>query len=135
LRLGLSILGPTPDELEVIRGSIPDCTFSKAASDRLLAYSWPGNVRELENIVERAVILCRGTLIESEHIYVQTNLPPPAQDQVRTLQEAERDHIVAALRAAGWKVSGRGGAAELLGLRPTTLEARMKKLGIVRGAS
>jgi len=116
-----------------IRLGKPACTFSKAASDHLLAYAWPGNVRELENIVERAVILCKGTLIESEHIYVQTNLPP--QDQVRTLQEAERDHIVATLRAAGWKVSGRGGAAELLGLRPTTLEARMKKLGIVRGAS
>lgn len=118
-----------------IRLGKPDCTFSKAASDRLLAYSWPGNVRELENIVERAVILCRGTSIESEHIYVQTNLPPARQDEVRTLQEAERDHILAALRAVGWKVSGRGGAAELLGLRPTTLEARMKKLGIVRGAS
>lgn len=117
-----------------IRLGKPDCTFSKAASDRLLAYSWPGNVRELENIVERAVILCRGTSIESEHIYVQTNLPPARQDEVRTLQEAERDHILAALRAVGWKVSGRGGAAELLGLRPTTLEARMKKLGIVRGA-
>jgi formate hydrogenlyase transcriptional activator len=70
-----------------IRLGKPDCTFSKAASDRLLAYSWPGNVRELENIVERAVILCQGTRIESEHIYVQTNLPPPGQEQVRTLQE------------------------------------------------
>jgi transcriptional regulator with GAF, ATPase, and Fis domain len=89
----------------------------------------------LENIVERAVILCRGTSIEREHICVQTAPLPESQDQIRTLQQAERDHILAALGAVGWKVSGRGGAAELLGLRPTTLEARMKKLGIVRGAS
>ncbi len=118
-----------------IRLGKPECTISDAASDRLLAYSWPGNVRELENIVERAVILCRGTSIESEHICVQTAPLPESQDQIRTLQQAERDHILAALRAVGWKVSSRGGAAELLGLRPTTLEARMKKLGIVRGAS
>ena len=89
----------------------------------------------MENIVERAVILCRGTSIEREHICVQTAPLPESQDQIRTLQQAERDHILAALGAVGWKVSGRGGAAELLGLRPTTLEARMKKPGIVRGAS
>jgi formate hydrogenlyase transcriptional activator len=118
-----------------IRLGKPECTFSEAAPDRLLAYSWPGNVRELENIIERAVILCRGTSIESEHISVQTAALPDSQDRIRTLQQAERDHIIAALRAVGWKVSGRGGAAELLGLRPTTLEARMKKLGIVRGTS
>jgi formate hydrogenlyase transcriptional activator len=117
-----------------IRLGKPACTFSKAASDRLIAYSWPGNVRELENVVERAVILCQGTSIGSEHLYLQTPAPPAGQDQVQTLQEAERDHILKALRAAGWKVSGRGGAAELLGLRPTTLEARMKKLGIARAA-
>jgi formate hydrogenlyase transcriptional activator len=118
-----------------IRLGKPECTISDAASDRLQAYSWPGNVRELENIVERAVILCRGTSIKREHICVQTAPLPESQDQIRTLQQAERAHILAALRAVGWKVSGRGGAAELLGLRPTTLEARMKKLGIVRGAS
>ena len=117
-----------------IRLGKPECTISDAATARLLAYSWPGNVRELENILERAVILCRGTIIESEHINVQTALLPESQDQIRTLQQAERDHILAALRAVGWKVSGGGGAAELLGLRPTTLEARMKKLGIIRGA-
>jgi formate hydrogenlyase transcriptional activator len=118
-----------------IRLGKPECTISEAATDRLLAYSWPGNVRELENIVERAVILCRGTTIESEHINVHTAVLAERQDQIRTLQEAERDHILAALRSVGWKVSGGGGAAELLGLRPTTLEARMKKLGIARGAS
>ena len=110
-------------------------TFSEAARNRLLAYCWPGNVRELENIVERAVILSPDTIIESEHIYVQTDPPPANQDPVRTLQEIERGHILAVLRMVRWKVSGRGGAAELLGLRPTTLEARMKKLGIVRGVS
>ena len=113
----------------------PPCEFSEAAVQRLQDYSWPGNVRELENIVERGVILCGGQTIDYEHVQVEVGPSPAATRAIRSLQEVEHDHIVAALQAAGFKVSGRGGAAELLGLKPTTLEARMKKLKISRERS
>ena len=110
----------------------PSVGFSEAAVARLRSYPWPGNVRELENIVERAVILAAGKTIEREHVQVESGSEPAAPGPVRPLQEMEREHILAALQAVSWKVSGPGGAAELLGLKPTTLEARMKKLSIVR---
>ncbi len=99
--------------------------------DALLAYDWPGNVRELENVIERAVIIsCGGTLALGEW-------PPPQRrgERVRSpakLAEAEREHILKALEATRWRVSGPKGAAALLGLKPTTLESRMKKLGLSR---
>jgi formate hydrogenlyase transcriptional activator len=111
------------------------CKVNEAAMELLLSYSWPGNVRELENIVERAVILCRGETIGREHVQVGEDRAIDPEGRIQPLQAAERGHIIAALEATNWKVSGKGGAAELLGLKPTTLEARMKKLGIVRGAS
>jgi DNA-binding NtrC family response regulator len=103
----------------------------------LLRYHWPGNVRELENLIERAVILCGGRTIEKDHVQVQVEaeaIPSGDVDSrpIRVLKEVEADHIRAALRASSGRVSGKGGAAELLGLKPTTLEARMKKLSIVR---
>jgi formate hydrogenlyase transcriptional activator len=101
--------------------------------DRLAAYSWPGNVRELANVIERSVILSRGTTLELDGFVlaaaIQTSSQPPA---ARTLEELERLHIVEALDQTGWRVSGPKGAAVLLGLKPTTLEARMKKLGVRR---
>ncbi|MBI2503197.1 MAG: sigma 54-interacting transcriptional regulator [Candidatus Latescibacteria bacterium] len=108
----------------------PPCEISEAARERLLAYAWPGNVRELENIIERALILCRGRTIDRQHILVEIDPVAPAEARVRSLEEVEKEHILAALRAAGGRVSGRGGAAEMLGLKPTTLESRMKKLGL-----
>ena len=118
----------------------PPCGISTDALDHLLRYHWPGNVRELENLIERAVILCGGQTIETNHVQVQVETPPSVDSKVaaanaggiRMLKDVEADHIRAALRAAGGRVSGKGGAAELLGLKPTTLEARMKKLSIVR---
>ncbi len=97
------------------------------------AYSWPGNVRELENVVERAMILSRGTDLEVGSWFRELDARPgaPAPD-VGTLDEVQRSHILAALERTAWRVSGKRGAATVLGLKPTTLHARMKKLGIRR---
>jgi len=99
--------------------------------DALQRYSWPGNVRELRNVIERAVILA-----ESSTLRVPLAPPPgsPA-DRPRTLADAERQHILAALHKTGWRIRGPDGAAQLLGVKPTTLESRLKKLGIERPRS
>ena len=104
----------------------PPCRFTDSALLRLTSYSWPGNVRELENIVERAVILCGSGRIDRVHVQVEDALPPGSAERILPLREMEREHILTALRATGGKVSGKGGAAELLEMKPTTLEARMK---------
>ena len=104
----------------------------KKVMDGLMAYDWPGNIRELENIIERAMILSSngsleyGDWIPTEKIL--TNGKPTASK----LEDLERNHIIETLNRTGWKVSGEKGAAKILGLNPTTLEARMKKLGIKR---
>jgi formate hydrogenlyase transcriptional activator len=105
--------------------------FPPKALDLLRTYPWPGNVRELENVIERAVIVSR-----NGHLNLAESLPKPVVNtrgnRLRTLEEYEREHILEALQFTGWQVSGNRGAALLLGLKPTTLEARMKKLGIHR---
>jgi formate hydrogenlyase transcriptional activator len=99
------------------------------AMEALAAYSWPGNVRELENLIERAVILTRGATLEIPlpelHPSAQTGTPV-------TLQDAERDHIRRVLEQAGGVVGGPNGAAARLGMKRTTLQSKMKKLGIAR---
>ena len=97
----------------------------------LCAYSWPGNVRELENVIERAVILSSGPELELGRWFAPVVRTPATRDSQR-LDQREREHIVAVLERTGWQVSGDRGAAEILGLKPTTLESRMKKLGIAR---
>lgn len=110
----------------------------EAVLHRLTAYPWPGNIRELANLVERSVIITEGstlTLAEWVTGQYQPVITPSANPQAhsaRALLEVEREHIRSTLVRTGWKVSGAGGAAEALGLKPTTLEARMKKLGITR---
>ncbi len=99
--------------------------------DALVAYHWHGNVRELENIIERAVIISRGHQLELGD-WLTGNIGPKAESHFSTLEELERNHIIEALESSGWRVSGSRGAAKVLGLKPTTLEARMKKLGIKR---
>jgi transcriptional regulator with GAF, ATPase, and Fis domain len=93
-------------------------------------YHWPGNVRELENVLERAVINSSGPKLHlvDELKKPHKNLTTPQ----KTLDQVERDHIVQILEQAHWKVSGKNGAAELLGLDRSTLRARMRKLGIVK---
>jgi transcriptional regulator with GAF, ATPase, and Fis domain len=102
----------------------------------LQAYPWPGNVRELRNVVERAMILCRDGVLRVSLPETAEALPDPpataAASTAGTLAEHERREIETTLARCGWRIRGAGGAAERLGLKPTTLESRMKKLGIER---
>jgi len=98
---------------------------------RLCAYAWPGNVRELQNVIERAVILSPEGRFELGEIMA----PPPGAGpklEGRSLEDVERQHILAVLEETGWRVSGDRGAAKILGLKRTTLESRMARLGIQR---
>jgi formate hydrogenlyase transcriptional activator len=98
------------------------------------SYSWPGNIRELQNVIERAVILTRGRALQvDEPLDAATTESPPMEHVKFTLEEVERRHITRMLSETNSKISGAGGAAELLGLNPSTLRARMRKLGIKRG--
>jgi formate hydrogenlyase transcriptional activator len=97
----------------------------------LTAYGWPGNVRELENIIERAVIISRGTDLELGD-WFHTAEASSSAGAIETLEEHERRYITKILKRSGWKVRGANGAAAVLDIKPTTLEARMVKLGIER---
>ena len=99
--------------------------------DTLKAYHWPGNVRELENVIERAMIISRGKQLELGDWLPVTSVSSDASN-ISTLEELEREHILEVLELTGWQVSGEKGAANILGLKPTTLDSRMKKLGIKR---
>ena len=102
-----------------------------SALDTLGSYAWPGNIRELANVLERSVIISRGTTLElGEGAALPADTTPVRRDP--TLHELTRQRIIEALEETGWRVSGPRGAARLLGLKPTTLEARMKRLGIHR---
>ena len=98
----------------------------------LTRYPWPGNVRELENIIERAVILSSGPVLEVSLGDLRTGMAAWAESKSLTLEEVERKHILATLKETRWVVSGPRGAAARLGLNRSTLHFRMKKLGIVR---
>ena len=97
----------------------------------LKRYPWPGNIRELEHMIERAVILTEGAELAVVD-WLSAPSQTPGSDDLCTLEALERDHIVRVLEHTNWRVSGEKGAAVILGLKPTTLEARMKKLGIER---
>jgi len=91
-------------------------------------YPWPGNVRELRNVIERNLILNGSPIFRAE-------LPSAIQDKkrnLRRLDEVDREYLRNVLQSTHWRVRGQGGAADVLGLKPTTLEARLKKLGIHR---
>jgi transcriptional regulator with GAF, ATPase, and Fis domain len=101
--------------------AIPRSTIKK-----LEKYSWPGNIRELQNVIEHAVII-------SEKGVLRIELPVLAgiyQKDKLKLEDVERDHILKVLKKTNWRISGKEGAAELLGMKRTTLQSRMKKLGI-----
>jgi formate hydrogenlyase transcriptional activator len=120
--------------------------------DALTHYSWPGNVRELENLIERAVLLSpgrelriplselRNSSLMPDHVASGASVPLvglsaatrlPAES-ISTLEETQRQHILRALRQTEWRIAGPNGAAQLLGIKRTTLQARMRKLGIKR---
>jgi transcriptional regulator with GAF, ATPase, and Fis domain len=119
--------------------------LTRAAVTQLQSYDWPGNVRELCNVVARSVILARGGALEFDLPISNQAAPPalpspgaagnPAQPKFLTeveVERFERDNLVLALEAANWKISGRDSAAELLGVKPTTLLSRMTKWGLKR---
>ena len=124
----------------------PVVRVSAETMARLSAYHWPGNVREVQNVVERAVVLSQGPVLE----LTADLLPPPtaasataapttaarvaepAAEAPPTLEALERKHIMAVLERTGWVIQGTRGAAAILGLHPNTLRSRMERLGIVR---
>ncbi len=123
--------------LQVCRRMGRDSTHLSAGSlDRLVQYDWPGNIRELQNVIERACVLSPGPLIEiPEPAEAALTLVPNAPEAVPLeAAAAERQHLLRILARTGWRLEGRGGAAELLGLKPSTLRSRMQRLGVTRPA-
>ena len=98
-------------------------SIPKKTMEALQQYPWPGNVRELRNIVERALIVASGSQLDLQ-------MPEVPEAALQTLRGAEYQHIVSVLEKTGWRVKGPGGAAELLGMKPTTLYTTMQRLGI-----
>ena len=121
---------------KTISGLAPD------AEKALTAYAWPGNVRELKNVIERAVILSNGGTLRLGLSLPETGLPAAVAATTESagesstfmtekeLKDLQKKNLQAALQHAGWRVSGQNGAAELLGIRPTTLADRIKSFGI-----
>ena len=125
--------------------------ISNTDMEALTEYRWPGNVRELENLIERAVVVSTGRSLNLDILALrstagaedtgqgpesvsgrETPSAPSGTGLSTSLQDVERAHILSVLESSGWKVKGRGNAAERLGLKESTLRARMKKLGIKR---
>jgi DNA-binding NtrC family response regulator len=107
-------------------------TIAGEALARLMDYSWPGNVRELQNVIERSILMSNDPVLKDVSFIHSTPREPMPEDngQVKTIAEMERDHILSVLRQCKGRVSGSGGAAELLNLPASTLKSKMKKLGI-----
>jgi two-component system response regulator AtoC len=109
----------------------------KPAMAALQAYDWPGNVRELQNVIERAMILSRGSVLRIEDAFglgAEARGEAGRKSSAESLQDVERAHIARVLNTCGWTIEGRGQAADRLGLNPSTLRNRMRKLGIRRPA-
>jgi formate hydrogenlyase transcriptional activator len=104
-------------------------TIPQPTMQALLQYPWPGNVRELRNVVERSMILAKGPRLTIE---VPTAAPVRTAGRSSKLTDVEKEHIRSILESTTWRIRGAGGAAERLGLPPTTLETRIAKLGLVR---
>lgn len=97
----------------------------------LCSYSWPGNIRELENVIERALILSDGATLATDPMFLGAGREGDASSE-GSLHDVERQYIIDVLQQCGWKVAGKGNAADRLGLNRSTLLSRMKKLGITR---
>ena len=104
--------------------------IQKETMKALQDYPWPGNVRELESVIERAVILCPGPVLQlADKLEI---LSPALSSAIRTLEDTERGQIIKVLSETKWRIEGKDGAAAILGIHPSTLRARMHKLKIVR---
>jgi DNA-binding NtrC family response regulator len=130
-------------ELSVKELRCPKPRLTRAAIAKLENYHWPGNIRELRNVIERAIIISRGGALNFDLPASEPALIPPsaAREESETkpeflteaeLQRRERENLLVILEKANWKIMGRDGAAELLGIKPTTLMTRMKKMGLRR---
>jgi transcriptional regulator with GAF, ATPase, and Fis domain len=112
--------------------------LNNQALKELMQYHWPGNIRELEHLIERSILLSPGETITEIHLPIQkqrtvANNPIPTEEIIlKTIDENERDYILKVLKYCKGKISGEKGAAELLGIPPSTLNSRMKRLGIKR---
>ncbi|MCF0075557.1 sigma 54-interacting transcriptional regulator [Dyadobacter sp. CY261] len=118
------------------RKIIPE--FSARVLRQLSEYQWPGNIRELEHLMERTLIKTQGQIIDSVELPTVTSgkfLPSFGADANKTLHQIEIEHILSVLKRCNGRVNGPGGAAEILGLPPSTLNSKMKKLGIKRTSS
>ncbi|HEU4934676.1 MAG TPA: helix-turn-helix domain-containing protein, partial [Pyrinomonadaceae bacterium] len=104
-------------------------SVSPTTLKKLQEHSWPGNVRELANVIERAMINSQGPVLRVAEDFDATlvGTTPPA---LKTLEDVERDHILSILEETNWRIEGNHGAARILGMNPSTLRARMMKLGI-----
>jgi formate hydrogenlyase transcriptional activator len=113
-------------------------TVPEETMKAMMRYRWPGNIRELENFVERAVILTKGTSLNAPVWELEREILVEVDDVNKdgptTMEAAEREHILNALRSTRWIIAGPNGAAARLGLKRTTLQSRMKKLGITRSS-
>ena len=123
----------------------PELTLTRSQVDRLFEYDWPGNVRELKNVIERAVILSPGNVLR-----LDLSMPNVTPQQTREadvasavpdgiltekqMREFQKQNLLNALRETSWRVSGPDGAAELLGVKPTTLADRIRAYGLRRPA-
>ena len=105
-------------------------SVSRESLDFLCRWPWPGNIRELQNVVERAVILCRGPVLAVSRAEFETTAP--GSTAAVTLEDAEREHILRALAETNWVIGGTRGAAARLGLKRTSLVSTMRRLHIVR---
>jgi len=106
----------------------PIRAIAKENMEALERYPWPGNIRELRNIVERAMITGSGSVLR----FAEPALSQSVAAKSMALEDVEREHVRHVLKLTRWRVRGKNGAAELLGLKPTTLESRITKLGIQR---
>jgi PAS domain S-box-containing protein len=125
------LVGTFVKELSRALGKVIDC-IPRATMEAMKRHSWPGNVRELRNVIERALILAQDSTLRVELPPYSSGSTATGSVQNLTLDEVQRRHILSVLQETGWRVSGSNGAASILGLKPTTLESRMTKLGIRR---
>lgn len=111
-------------------------TVTSDTMNTLQQYHWPGNIRELESVIERAVILSQGSVLQVldrfDTFRKTDELVAQDSGDVRALSELEQSHILQVLHKTAWRIEGKNGAAKLLGLNPSTLRARMRKHGITR---